>query len=166
VPDKQSPTAQTTTAVDASKPCTGVARQSVGRRQHERPGHSTAAFMSAIDAPEMIRLNRALSVWGTAEFEAVLKRELQLLGAGRLPLQQGLSASSVALDNSIDVMVKRVADDTGAIRVKAGIFYAGIVAGCSCADDPTPLSENTEYCEVEVVIDKATAVASITLLAE
>lgn len=114
----------------------------------------------------MIRLPKALDAWGTPEFETVLKRELQRLGADRLPLQQGLSSSSVALDNTIDVMIKRVADDAGAIRVKAGVFYAGIVAGCSCTDDPTPMSENTEYCEVQVVIDKATAAASITLLAE
>ena len=114
----------------------------------------------------MLQLTRSANAWGTPAFEAVFKRELQQLGADCLPLQQGLSASSVALDSGIDVMVKRVSDDAGAIRVKAGIFYAGIVAGCSCADDPTPVSENTEYCEVQVVIDKATAAASITLLVE
>ena len=114
----------------------------------------------------MIQLNRSAKAWGTPNFEGVFKQELQQLGADQLPLQQGLAASSVVLDGGIDVMVKRVTDDAGAIRVKAGIFYAGMVAGCSCADDPTPLSENTEYCEVQVVIDKATAAASITLLAE
>ncbi len=114
----------------------------------------------------MIRLTSALSAWGTADFEGVLKQELQQLGVDQLPLQQGLSASSVALDGTIDIMIKRVSDDAGAIRVKAGIFYTGVIAGCSCADDPTPVSENTEYCEVQVVIDKATAAASITLLAE
>lgn len=114
----------------------------------------------------MIELRRSANAWGAPDFEAVFKRELQQLGADRLPLQQGLAASSVAVDTTIDVMIKRVSDDTHAIRVKAGIFYAGIVAGCSCADDPTPVSENTEYCEVEVVIDKATAAATITLLAE
>jgi hypothetical protein len=114
----------------------------------------------------MLQLTRSANAWGTPVFEAVFKRELQQHGADCLPLQQGLSASSVALDGTIDVMIKRVSDDAGAIRVKAGIFYAGIIAGCSCADDPTPVSENTEYCEVQVVIDKATAAASITLLAE
>ena len=114
----------------------------------------------------MIQLIKSANAWGSPDFEAVFKRELQQLGADRLPLQQGLSASSVALDGTIDVMIKRVSDDAGAIRVKAGIFYAGIIAGCSCADDPTPVSENTEYCEVQVVIDKATAAASIALLAE
>lgn len=113
----------------------------------------------------MIRLNRSAQAWGTPGFEAVFKQELRQLGGEQLPLQQGLSASSVALDSTLDVVILRASDDAGAIRVQAGIFYAGIVAGCSCADDPTPVSENTEYCEVQVVIDKATAAAGIALLA-
>lgn len=114
----------------------------------------------------MIQLTKAVNAWGTPGFEGVLKQELQQLGADQLPLQQGLSTSSVVLDGTIEIMIKRVSDDADVIRVKAGIFYAGIIAGCSCADDPTPVSENSEYCEIEVVIDKVTADASITLLAD
>jgi len=52
------------------------------------------------------------------------------------------------------------------IRVKAGIFYTGVIAGCSCADDPTPIDEQNEYCVVQFDIDRTTADATVTLLAE
>jgi len=97
---------------------------------------------------------------------AVLKQELEQLGADQLPLQQGLSASSVALDDPVSVMITGVSEDRGFIHVRAGIFYSGIIAGCSCADDPTPVSENNEYCEVRLAIDKTTAETTISLLAE
>jgi len=88
------------------------------------------------------------------------------LGAGHLPLQQGLSSSSHALDDQLDVMLISVTEEAGFLRVKAGLFYSGIIAGCNCADDPTPVDVNTEYCVVRLDIDKATAETTVTLLAE
>ena len=61
-------------------------------------------------------------------------------------------------------MIILVADDEGFIHVKAGIFYSGIIAGCSCADDPTPVDEQNEYCEVQFEINKKTAEATVALL--
>ncbi|MCU0842459.1 MAG: hypothetical protein MUC79_12175 [Thiobacillaceae bacterium] len=114
----------------------------------------------------MSRLPESLRAWGTPEFKGVLKRELERLGSDQLPLQQGLSSSSYALDDKLSVIVLGASEEADRIRVKAGIFYAGIIAGCSCADDPTPVDENVEYCEVLVVIDRRTAEATITLLAD
>ena len=57
-------------------------------------------------------------------------------------------------------------EEPGLIRVKAGIFYTGIIAGCSCADDPTPIDELNEYCVVQLDIDLATADTTVTLLDE
>jgi len=48
--------------------------------------------------------------------------------------------------------------------VKAGIFYKSIIAGCSCSDDPSPIDEVDEHCEVMIEIDKRSAEATITLL--
>jgi hypothetical protein len=113
----------------------------------------------------MMRLDNSLRAWGAPEYEALLKQELEQQ-AGQLPLQQGLSCSSSVADTPVTVMIHSVADSGSSIRVKAGVFYAGVVGGCSCADDPTPLSENTEYCEIQLDIDKATAVAEVALLNE
>ena len=112
----------------------------------------------------MITLPESLKAWDTPDFKAILKRELARLGGGRLPLQQGLSESSHALDDGIEVLVQQVSEEAGRIQAKVGIFYSGIIAGCSCADDPTPIEAQTEYCELLVAIDKATAQAEVTLL--
>lgn len=114
----------------------------------------------------MIRLTKSLNVWGTPDFNDVLKKEMEQMDVDQLPLQQGLSTGSYAIADAIEVMIISVSEDAGCIRAKAGIFYAGIIAGCSCADDPTPVNEESEYCEVMIDINKLTAEATVALLAE
>jgi len=114
----------------------------------------------------MIRLTETLNAWGTPDFEDVLKKEIEQNDAGLLPLQQGLSTSSYAIDGKFNVMIVGVSEAAGIIRVKAGIFYSGIIAGCSCADDPTPVNEESEYCVVQLDINQQTADTTVTLLAE
>jgi len=114
----------------------------------------------------MIRLTKALNAWGTPEFNGILKQEIEQLTIEQLPLQQGLSTGSHALDNRLKAMIISVSAEGNGIRVKAGIFYTGIIAGCSCADDPTPVSEESEYCEVQLVIDRTTAETTVVLLVE
>jgi len=111
----------------------------------------------------MIVLAESLKSWNTSGFAGTLKRELQALDAGHLPLQKGLSATSYALDDKPEIIFLSAADDQSGIRAKVGVFFSGIVAGCSCADDPTPVEPQSEYCELEVRIDKATAQATIAL---
>lgn len=88
------------------------------------------------------------------------------MGAEQLPLQQGLSTGSYAIGDKLSVMIIGVSEEANFIRAKAGIFYSGIIAGCSCADDPTPVNEESEYCEVQLDINKLTAETTIALLAE
>ena len=114
----------------------------------------------------MIRLDKALNAWGTPDFEAILKQEIAQLGAGQLPLQQGLSTGNYVAAEPISVTINSVAELENVIRVKAGIFYQGVIGGCSCADDPTPTSEINEYCEVQLDIDKANAATAIALASE
>lgn len=111
----------------------------------------------------MVQLPRALRAWNTPAFEATLKDELEQLGAGHLPLQQGLSASSQVLDGEISVMLIKAAELPDRIRVRVGVFYAGIIAGCNCADDPSPVDANPEYCELWVEIDKSGAHVRVAL---
>ena len=114
----------------------------------------------------MIRLDKTLLAWGSPDFKAVLKQEIEHINPEALPLQQGLSTSSYVIDTPFTAMINSVTESENLIRVTAGIFYQGVIAGCSCADDPTPINENNEYCEVQLDIDKATAVTTIALLAE
>ncbi len=112
----------------------------------------------------MIHLALSLQAWGTPEFKSILKREIEGLDAGLLPLQAGLSQSSHVLDEPFEAVVLGVSEVGGAISARVGIFYAGIVAGCSCADDPTPIEAQNEYCEVLFEIDPSTAATRIALL--
>jgi hypothetical protein len=114
----------------------------------------------------MIKLDKSLRAWGTPGFETVLKQEVALLGADQLPLQLGLSNSSSVSNEPVTVVINRVVELADVIRVKAGIFYQGIINGCSCADDPTPDNEINEYCEVQLDIDKLSAATEVMLVAE
>ena len=110
----------------------------------------------------MTRLVQALAAWGSPEFPAAVKRDIERLSAMELPLQQELSTGSYALDRDVGAMILAVHESEQSIHVKAGIFYTSVIAGCSCADDPTPVDERQEYCEVLLVIDKISADTVIT----
>ncbi len=112
----------------------------------------------------MMRLARSLAAWNSSCFKEVLKEELEQLGPAQLPLQQGVSATSVALDDGFGVTVISAREEPGCIRAKVGVFFSGIVAGCSCADDPTPVEPQPEYCEVLLTIDRSTAATSVALV--
>lgn len=109
----------------------------------------------------MIKLKQSLSAWGSATFKDELKDEIEQLKAEVLPLQQGLSLSSYVSADPFKVMIINVADDATIISVKTGIFYTGIIAGCSCSDDPSPTDVQPEYCEFQFDIDKATAETTV-----
>ena len=111
-----------------------------------------------------MKLPKTLHSWGQADFKKILKDEIQSVDPTLLPLQQGLSRSSYVSDSALSVVVLNVTEETNFIRVKAGIFYTGIIAGCSCSDDPSPTDEQNEYCELQFSINKDTAETGIKLL--
>lgn len=112
----------------------------------------------------MVYLHKTLAAWNTEQFEAALKSEVEQLKVEQLPLQQALSHSSIALDSPVKAVILGAEQHNDTIRVKAGLFYEGLVAGCSCADDPTPVEAVPEYCEVLLEIDLQTASTTVTLL--
>jgi len=111
----------------------------------------------------MIRLPNALRAWNSPEFEAVIKLEIGQLDAAQLPLQQGLKTGRQPIDDTFTAMLLSATEASGYIRAKVGVFYYGLITGCSCADDPTPIEPQNEYCEMIFAIDKSTAETSITL---
>ncbi|MCU7804511.1 MAG: hypothetical protein KZQ96_15035 [Candidatus Thiodiazotropha sp. (ex Lucinoma borealis)] len=113
----------------------------------------------------MMHLPKSRDAWPSVHFKTTLKQELEAADAGQLPLQKGLALSSYVSEEPFSVIVISATDDATTIRVKASILYTGIIAGCSCADDPTPLDTQTEYCELQLEIDKLSAEARIKLLA-
>lgn len=114
----------------------------------------------------MIRLRKGLSAWKTPEFTETIKHEIRCLNAEELPLQQGLAQGSYPIGENFGVMIISVFDTPETLQVKAGIFFSSIIAGCHCADDPTPMNECAEYCEMRFDIDKRTANTQVFLLSD
>lgn len=113
-----------------------------------------------------MQLKESLQAWGTPAFRDTLKAEIARLGPSDLPLQQGLSHTSSVADIPPQAVLLSASDAGDCLRVKVGLFYAGILAGCSCADDPTPVEAQTEYCQVLLEIDKGSGDTKVTLLPE
>ena len=112
----------------------------------------------------MLKLIPALKAWGTPEFESVLKALLNNIDPALLPLQAGLSQSSHVSDGDISILILNISQTADAIIARTGVFYAGVIMGSCCTDDPTPLCEQTEYCELQFTISKGSAETTITLL--
>ncbi len=112
----------------------------------------------------MAKLTKSLDAWGTSTFKGVMKDELEHLDAQLLPLQAGLSQGSYVSERQFSVMILGASEEAGIIFARAGIFYTSIIAGCNCADDPSPVDEQTEYCEIQFEINKKTAETTVQLL--
>jgi hypothetical protein len=111
-----------------------------------------------------IRFEMTPAAWGTPAFRETAKAEIEALDSARLPLQEGLARSSHVAPGKVGAVILGSEEEAGRLRLKAGLLYAGIIAGCGCADDPTPVDEITEYCEVEFLVDMATGKASVRLI--
>lgn len=111
----------------------------------------------------MLRLPDALAAWNTPGFAAVLQRELAAQAA-LLPLQQAAAFTSAVLDAPPEVMFIGAEATTDRLDVRVGVFFAGVVAGCACTDDPTPLEARPEYCELRLSVDRSTAAATVALI--
>lgn len=97
-------------------------------------------------------------------FKVTLKAEIERLKVDQLPLQQALRRGGYALEGSVEAMILKVAQRDGRIQVWVGLFYRSVIAGCNCADDPTPVEPVSEYCEVQFDIDRATGAATVALV--
>ena len=106
-------------------------------------------------------LHKSAAAWGSDGFEATLKAELRRLDHESLPLVAAMSHGSHVAEMPIDPVVLHSEEVEGTLRVKVGIFFASINAGSCCADDPTPLCEENEYCEIVLTIDRQSGDARI-----
>ena len=114
-----------------------------------------------------LTLTRSAATWNRPMFRATLIDEIQTLGADHPALQPllqaGLRQTSAVADDALAVHLRSSCEQEGHILVQLGIFYSGIIAGCSCADDPSPVDTITEHCELLLDIDLATGQARAAL---
>lgn len=116
--------------------------------------------------PMTFFLPHSFAAWNTDAFDTTFKREVEALDTTLLPLQQALAHSSAVADEPFHVVPMAARETPGGLAVKAGVFYAGITGGCSCADDPTPLESQTEHCVLAFEIDAPHGATRVTLVQE
>jgi hypothetical protein len=109
----------------------------------------------------LIDLSASRDAWGTHAFAATLKRELEALPTGTLPLDRATAHGGRVSDDPPVATVIRAGDAGSHLEARVGVFFAEVIAGCSCGDEPF---DQPGYCELEVRIDKATG-AAVTRLA-
>ena len=112
----------------------------------------------------MIKLTKTIQALKSDSYKKVAKEEIQNIEPDLLPLQQGLSLSSYVGKSPISVVILNMTEEINTLNIKTGIFYTGIIAGCSCSDDPSPTDEQNEYCELQFCINKDTAETEVRLL--
>ena len=105
---------------------------------------------------------KTLDAWKKPAFSEAFKEEVMKNREG-LPLQEGLAHTSYALAGKIDAMIIGSMEENDFLTVKAGLFFQGMLIGCSCADDPTPVGEENEYCELNFRIDRKTGETSVSI---
>jgi hypothetical protein len=108
-----------------------------------------------------LQLTNALKHWGSANFEEALKAELENLPIGALPLQQATSQGGIVDDSNISASILSCEEHDNALKIRAGIFFTEIVAGCNCNDPPM---ETNGYCLLEIAIDVANADTRFTII--
>jgi hypothetical protein len=111
----------------------------------------------------MLSLPETLAAWDRDDFEAVFTRELAAADRRELPLQAGLARTQQALDDPVTATLLSRSADADRLHLRAGLFYTGLDIGCSCADDPTPVEPEPEYCTVAVTVDRTTGEATVQL---
>lgn len=113
----------------------------------------------------MLNLVLIRDAWETADFTRICKQVVQALPEQELPLQQALTRSSQVSRSPRNAVVLHTARNTEYLQLKVGVFYSGVVAGSCCSDDPTPLDEEPEYCELQFNIQPSDGMATVQLLA-
>ena len=112
----------------------------------------------------MIKLIQTVQALSSGNVKEIAKNEIESIDSALLPLQQGLTLSSYVGNAAFKPIILNITEENNIVKVKAGIFYTGIIAGCSCSDDPSPTDEQNEYCELQFNINKDTAETEVILL--
>jgi hypothetical protein len=108
-------------------------------------------------------LPNSQQAWDTPEFSGVFCDEVKQLPIAQLPLQHALSMGSHVVDRPPQVMVLAHESSQTHLIVRAGVFFNSVLGGCNCADDPTPMDENNEYCELQFRIERHSGETEVEL---
>ncbi len=95
--------------------------------------------------------HQSIAAWQSDDFALVVCQESQK--SGLISLVQLMERGNTPLLDSMQLSLLSAALDGDHIKVKLGVFFQSVIAGCQCADDPNPIDSMPEYAEVEILID-------------
>ena len=110
-----------------------------------------------------LRLPQSLAAWEQASFGKTFCAEVAALPHDALPLHRALKLGSHVVERPPQVMLLGREDGDGQLEVRAGVFFNSVLGGCHCADDPGPIEEHNEYCELRFMIERDTGLARVAL---
>lgn len=110
-----------------------------------------------------MKLSRSAACGATPQLASTFIEEVQALPAGSLPLEAAMAQGNMVSGEPLQVMVNGIDADDHWLRIRAGIFFSSVIAGCSCADDPTPIDTLNEYAELDFRISLVDGETSVTL---
>ncbi len=107
--------------------------------------------------------DKILQNWGGEDFTQQLEKAIQSLDVETLPLASCCQHSGVVDFDTIKPIILNSKETQTNIQVKLGVFFAEILSGCACSDDPSQAQAlENNYCELVLSIDKTTAQVSLT----
>lgn len=107
-----------------------------------------------------LHLPQSLAAWPGERFAATLTEELGRADPGQLRLERLLRHGSHVVE-APDFIILGSEDSASGPVVRLGVFLKSVLAGCACADDPTPVDTMNEYGEIEILIEEGDAHARI-----
>ena len=104
--------------------------------------------------PHTLRLPQTRAAWheqpAGALWPARLKREICALPVTALPLQAALQYGDRAIGQPRSMLLLDHQVTAGELQLRVGVFFASVVSGCHCSDDPGPPETATEYAELRL----------------
>jgi len=110
-----------------------------------------------------ILLEKSCQAWDSPAFEETFKREVQALDAQQLQLHRAMQHGNHPGTRAPSVILLGSRGDQRSIEIRAGVLFSSVIGGCNCADDPSPLDEINEYCEMTFHIDRVSGETRIDL---
>ena len=100
----------------------------------------------------MLKTDRPLPDPTSEEFDRELLAMLHAATPAQLSLEQALRQGSAVIADSVSWTLLGRKIEADRITVRAGVFFTSQIAGCSCADDPSPADTLNEFSEAIIEI--------------
>ena len=107
---------------------------------------------------DVCRLPEALAAWGTADFITTLKHGVEVHSAVRAALARSMNGFG-AIDGPITAMVLGTDEQDEIVEARITILYTVTETAYCCPVGPMEQATH-EVCEMEIRIDKRTAVTT------